>query len=248
MMGIFAFGFDAIDILIGLAIINGAVAISMYSLVADNLLRFVAWLLSFWIYRLQVDGEENVPPDGPCVLVSNHVSFIDWFVVMAAIRRPIRFVMYSQFARIPFLSFLFRQARVIPIPGGRERPLLARRALEQIHREIADGGAVCIFPEGDITADGEMLPFRRGIERLVNTDEPVPVVPMALNGLWGSFFSRKNGRAMTKPFQRVWSEVWITIGEPIPGSQVTAAGLQAGCATAAGTPPPLADRGGGRRV
>ena len=219
---VFTQGFDTIDVLLGLAIVNVAIAVYMYSLVAEFLLRFVTWILSFVIYRVQVEGEENLPKDGPCVLVANHVSFIDWFVLAAAVRRPPRFVMYHRFMKLPLVNYLFRQAKVIPIAGRKENPELLDRAFETIHEELQDGWTICIFPEGDITQDGKMLPFRPGIEKIVGRD-PVPVVPMAINGLWGSFFSRSPDRGA---FRRVRSRVWVTIGEPVPPEEVTAEGVQ----------------------
>lgn len=225
LMGVLWLGFSAMDVLLAMALTNVVVAIYMYSLVREYLLRFVAWILSFVVYRLRIEGEENIPREGPCVLVCNHVSFIDWFVVMAAVRRPVRFVMYHRFMRIPVLSFLFRQARVIPIAGGREHPKLLQRAFDQIHEELEAGWAVCIFPEGDITTNGELGEFKGGIDKILARD-PVPVVPIAIHGLWGSFFSRKHGNPMTKPFKRVWSKVWVTIGAPVSGESASSERLR----------------------
>ncbi len=225
LMASLSAGLDAVDMLLMLAVLNVAVAVYMYSVVPEYLLRFAAWVLSFVVYRLRVAGEAHVPRDGACVLVCNHVSFIDWFVIMAAVRRPIRFVMYHRFMKLPLLSFLFRQNKVIPIAGRKEDPALLDRAMDTIHEELQEGWMVCIFPEGDITRDGAVQDFRSGIERIVERD-PVPVVPAAIHGLWGSFFSRKGGSAMTRPFRRVWSRVWVTFGPPVAAADVTAEGLQ----------------------
>ncbi|MBX2799496.1 MAG: MFS transporter [Myxococcales bacterium] len=225
LTGVFALDVQLVDVFLGLAVLNLAVTITMYTVVAEFMLRFVVWVLSFGVYRLKVEGEEHIPREGPCVLVANHVSFIDWFVIAAAVRRPPRFVMYHRFMKLPLISYLFRQAQVIPIAGAKEDPELLQQAMDRISSELQDGWTVCIFPEGTITETGEMMPFRPGIERIVQRD-PVPVVPMAINGLWGSFFSRKDGSAMTRPFRRVWSRVSVTVGAPVPASEVTAAGLQ----------------------
>ena len=222
----FAAGADPVSVLLALAVTNVVVAAYMYTVVAEFLLRFAAWVLSFVIYRIRVEGEDNIPQEGPCVLVSNHVSFIDWFVIMAAVRRPPRFVMYHAFMKLPLMRILFRQAKVIPIAGRKEAPEVLEAAFEQIHRDLQDGWTVCIFPEGQITRSGEIEDFRPGIERILERD-PVPVVPIAINGLWGSFFSRKGGSAMRRPFRRFWSKVWVTIGEPELGTEATAAGLRA---------------------
>ncbi|HHO52073.1 MAG TPA: MFS transporter, partial [Deltaproteobacteria bacterium] len=225
LAGVYSTGASTVDVLLVLALVNLAVGVYMYTVVAEFLLRFAAWVLSFVIYRIDVQGEEHIPREGPCVLVANHVSFVDWFVLMAAVRRPPRFVMYHTFMKLPIMRFFFRQAKVIPIAGRKEDPALLEAAFERIHEDLQAGWVVAIFPEGTITTDGTMSPFRLGIERILERD-PVPVVPIAINGLWGSFFSRAGGRAMTKPFRRLWSRVAITIGEPIPGAGLTAEALQ----------------------
>jgi 1-acyl-sn-glycerol-3-phosphate acyltransferase len=225
LMGLFAAGLDTVDVLLALVLVNTVVAVYMYTVVAEFMLRFCVWVLSALIYRVRVVGHEHIPDTCPCVLVANHVSFVDWFIIAAAVRRPPRFVMHKSFYAIPVMRWLFRQAGVIPIAGQKEDPECLERAFEQIHRDLQDGWVVCIFPEGRITDTGEMYPFRPGIERIVARD-PVPVVPVALNGLWGSYFSRKDGRAMSKPFRRAFSHVWVTIGEPVPGGEVDAGGLQ----------------------
>ena len=153
------------------------------------------------------------------------MSYIDWLVIMAAIPRPIRFVMYWKFLKIPVFSYLFRQNKVIPIAGRKENPEVMQAAFDQIHAELADGWLVLIFPEGDLTRDGNLLPFRGGVEHALERD-PVPVVPLALSGLWGSFFSHKDAPAMTRPFRRVWSRVWVSVGEPLPPDGLTAERLQ----------------------
>lgn len=220
LMAAFSLGFDAVDVLLGIGVANVLVAVVMYTQVAEYLLRFAAWIVSFAVYRLQVEGEEEIPADGPCLIVCNHVSFIDWFVIMAAVRRQLRFVVYHRFAELPLLSFFFRQNRVIPIAGRSEDPALLEQAMHDIDEALAQGWAVLIFPEGNITSDGEILPFRKGLEHILER-RPVPVIPIALSGLWGSFFSRKHGSAMTKPFRRVWSRIWVTVGEALP-TDVTA--------------------------
>lgn len=225
LAGAFAVGLSTVQVFLILAIVNTVAAIYIYTVVPEFLLRFVVWVISHVVYRISVQGHPNVPIDGPVVLVANHVSFVDWFVIAAAIKRPPRFVMHHSYYAIPVVRWLFRQARVIPIAGSKEDPALLEAAFEQIHRELLDEQVVCIFPEGRITETGELNPFRAGIERIVARD-PVPVVPMALNGLWGSFFSRKHGKAVAKPFRRIWSRVWVSVGAPIPPETVTAEVVQ----------------------
>ena len=156
----------------------------------------------------------------------NHVSFVDALVIAAVCRRPIRFVMDHGIFRLPVLSFVFRTAHAIPIASAKEDPALKERALAEVAKALAEGELVCIFPEGRITATGELGAFRAGVERIV-ARSPVPVVPMALRGLWGSFFSRKGGPAMRRPFRRLWSRIELVCGAPVPPALATAPALEA---------------------
>jgi 1-acyl-sn-glycerol-3-phosphate acyltransferase len=226
LAGLFAAGLTTVQVFLALALVNAVVAVHIYTVVPEFLLRFVVWVLSNVVYRLDVTGHRNVPIDGPVVLVANHVSFIDWFVMAAAIKRPARFVMHHSYYEIPVVRWLFRQARVIPIASAKEDPALLEAAFEQIHAELQDEQVVCIFPEGRITDTGEMYPFRPGIERIVARD-PVPVIPVAMSGLWGSYFSRASGAAMRRPFQRVWSRLRVNIGAPMAPEALTAEAAQA---------------------
>lgn len=183
------------------AILNALVAVYIYTLVPEFLMRFLCWLLIHSAYRLQKQGLEHIPETGPAVLVCNHVSFADALIIMAASPRPIRFVMDHNIFRIPLLSFVFRTGRAIPIAPYKENPVMLERAYDEIASGLAEGDLICIFPEGRITDNGEMYPFKSGIQRIVERT-PVPVVPIALSGLWGSFFSRHGGAAMTRPFRR----------------------------------------------
>ncbi|HMV67543.1 MAG TPA: 1-acyl-sn-glycerol-3-phosphate acyltransferase, partial [Myxococcota bacterium] len=196
-----------------------------WSVVPEFVLRFFAFGLSNVMYRVRVEGAARVPIDGPCVLVCNHVSFVDWLILSGAVPRPPRFVMDRDIARTPVLRWLFEHARCIPITSRKVDPELVDRAMDAVSAELRDGGVVCIFPEGRLTPDGEVCQFRKGIEDIIGRD-PVPVVPMALDGLWGSFFSRKDGQAFKRPFRRWWSRVRLTIGEPVPAEQVSADGLR----------------------
>jgi 1-acyl-sn-glycerol-3-phosphate acyltransferase len=217
---------DPVAIFGVLAVVNVLVAIYIYTVVPEFLLRFVAWMLSVVAYRVRVDGHERIPKDGPALLVCNHVSFIDWFVLAASVKRPARFVMYKGFYEMPVINFLFRQAKCIPIASKKEDPEMLERSFAAISAALRDGQVVCIFPEGRITETGDMMPFRPGVERILAAD-PVPVVPIALNGLWGSFFSRRGGPAMTKPFRRgLWSRVFVAIGDAVPPESATAPALQ----------------------
>ncbi len=184
-------------------------------------MRFVAWCLANILYRVRVEHPERIPTEGAAVLAANHISFIDSLLIASASPRPVRFIMDAEYARMPLFRFLFRDAKVIPIAPAGKDPELLERAYDRIADELAEGELVCIFPEGGISSDGNLAPFRRGIEQIVQRT-PVPVVPVALVGLWGSFFSRKGGKAMSRPFRRFWSRVEIRVGEAIAPEAVTA--------------------------
>jgi hypothetical protein len=220
-----------------LGVVNALVAVYIYSVIPEFLLRFVAWGTANILYRLKVVDEDRIPAEGAAVLVGNHVSYADWLIFASISARPVRFVMTHDYAEIPLLRFLFRGAKVIPIASGKVDPELKRRAYDRIAAELEAGELVFVFPEGNLTPDGELQPFRRGIERIVQRT-PVPVVPMALVGMWGSFFSRWGGRAMTRPFRRFWSRVEVRVGEPVPPEQVTAEGLAERIAALGGWDPP----------
>lgn len=225
--GLLAAGASIAQLILMAAILNAFVAIYIYTLVPEFLLRFVVWLLVHTVYRLDVRGDEQIPDSGPAVIVANHVSFVDAMVIMAGCRRPIRFVMDHHIFRWPILSFVFRTSRAIPIASAKDDPAMMERAFATVAEALEAGELVGIFPEGRITDTGELYPFRPGITRIIERT-PVPVVPMALRGLWGSFFSRKNGPAMCKPFRRsIFNRVELVVSAPVAPAAVTPEGLQA---------------------
>jgi 1-acyl-sn-glycerol-3-phosphate acyltransferase len=177
------------------------------------------------MYRMRTVGRENIPAEGPVLLVCNHVTFVDWLIIASACKRPPRFVMYHRFLKLPFVGWLFRDAKVIPIAPAHENGETLEAAFDRIAEELEAGEVVCIFPEGKVTKDGAMNVFRTGVERIVRRT-PVPVVPMALKGMWGSFFSRKGGAAMRRPFRRFWSRISLVIGKPIVPDEVSAKALE----------------------
>ncbi|WP_305809189.1 1-acyl-sn-glycerol-3-phosphate acyltransferase, partial [Staphylococcus epidermidis] len=134
-------------------------------------------------YRLRVKGHEHIPKEGGAVLICNHVSFVDWLIVAAGVKRPVRFVMDHAFFKGWLLKRIMTRAKVIPIAGGREDPARLEKAYEMIAAELAAGEVVCIFPEGKITYDGKLSAFKPGVMKIVR-HTPVPIVPMALRGLW----------------------------------------------------------------
>jgi hypothetical protein len=226
-IGLFQAGLTIPQLFLATALLNAAVAIYIYTLVPEFLMRFIVWMLIHSVYRLRKAGLENVPDEGSALIVCNHVSFVDALVIAAACRRPIRFVMDHRIFRLPVLSFVFRTSRAIPIAPAREDPAMMERAFAEVAQALRDGDLVAIFPEGRITDTGELYPFRPGIRRILDAT-PVPVVPMALKGLWGSFFSRKDGAAMSKPWRFVpFRRIGLAVGAPMPAAQANPEGLQA---------------------
>jgi 1-acyl-sn-glycerol-3-phosphate acyltransferase len=206
---------------------NVAVAAFIFTLVPEFLMRFLAWLLIHAVYRIEKSGLEHIPDEGPAVIVCNHVSFVDAVVIMGACRRPIRFVMDHNIFRVPVLNFIFRTAGAIPIAARKDDPEMMERAFAEVARALRDGQLVGLFPEGRITDSGEIQPFRPGIVRILEAN-PVPVVPMALRGLWGSFFSRKDAPAMTRPFRRgLWSRIGLVAAPVVSAECATPEALQA---------------------
>ena len=220
---IFAFGMLAAGLTIPqlflvTALLNAAVTLWIFLLVPEFLMRFVDWLLISVLYRVRTDGLDRIPDEGPALLVCNHVSFMDALIIMGSVRRPVRFVMYHKIFKVPVLSFVFRAAKAIPIAGGKENPKLLVRAFDAIDAALAEGELVCIFPEGGLTLDGEIASFRPGVEKIL-ARRPVPVIPMALRGLWGSMWSRRDsklGRARLP--RRFRAHVGLSVGVPMQAS------------------------------
>ncbi len=169
------------------------------------------------IYRITKVGRENIPNTGAAVIVANHVSFIDWFIITAACRRPVRFVMDHSYFYIPVFQWFFKLTKAIPIASAKQRPDIKERSFKIISDELKDGQLVCIFPEGTITRDGQLNIFRTGVERILAQD-PVPVIPISIHGLWGSFFSRHKGKAMVGMPHPRRRKMLVTIGKPLPAA------------------------------
>jgi len=192
----------------------------------ERVLRLVIGLWVRLSYRYRVHGREHLPRHGAAVLVCNHVSFIDPLLVGVATRRKVRFVMDHRIFRNRVLHWLFRTVGAIPIAPRSEDHAVREQAFERIAAALHAGELLCIFPEGMITHTGQMNEFRPGVERIL-ASTPVPVIPMALRGLWGSFFSRKGGPAMRKRPRRVRARVELWCGAPVAPQLATAPVLQA---------------------
>jgi 1-acyl-sn-glycerol-3-phosphate acyltransferase len=208
-----------------LAGLNAIVAIYIYTLLPEFLIRFVVWIIINLLYRIRPSGLNHIPERGPAVLVCNHVSFVDALVIGGSIRRPVRFVMYYKIFQIPLIKFLFRTARAIPIASAREDASLLEAAFDQIDAELEAGNLVCLFPEGGITHDGEMQTFRPGIEKII-ARRAVPVIPIGLGGLWGSWFSRQKGGGLRKIPGRLFARVDVRIGQAVSPGDASAANLE----------------------
>lgn len=229
LMVLYAMGVTPVQVLLVLTILNAIVAAYIYTVIPEFLWRFLAFTVSRIIYRMRIVGDDHIPHDGAAVLICNHVSFVDWLVIAGCVRRPVRFVMHYHYAKTPGIGFALRGAKVIPIAGAKENPEILDEAFKKIAHALKAGVLVCIFPEGTITRDGNLSPFRAGIERIIG-ETPVPVIPMVLKGLWGSFFSRKHGgKAVSKPGvirHTIFSHVKLEIEEALSPSEVTAKMLE----------------------
>lgn len=226
-LGLGLLGFGASQIFLAASLLNVLVAWYIFTLVPEFVMRFITWVLVNTLYRVREDGSERIPEEGPVLLVCNHVSFMDPLLLMANLRRPMRFVMYYKIFRIPVLSFVFRTAKAIPIAGHREDPAVLQEAYDAIDAALANGEVVCIFPEGGLTGDGAIAPFRAGVEKIL-ARRPVPVVPMALRGLWGSVWSRRDsmlGRSRLP--RRFRARVELVVDVPRQPENAGAAALEA---------------------
>ncbi len=188
-------------------------AYSIY-LLPDSLLRFVLWVATHTIYRIRVEGRENIPELGGALLVCNHMSFVDANLLLASIERPVRFLMYKGIYDLPYVKPFAKLMGVIPI-SSELRPREMLHALRAASDAIRDGELVCIFAEGQITRIGQMLPFRRGMERIVKGVD-APIIPVNLDGVWGSIFSFDRGRFLWKRPRSIPYPVTISFGKPMP--------------------------------
>lgn len=182
-------------------------------LLPDSLLRFILWLATHSLYRIRVEGRANIPERGGALFVANHMSFVDALLLSASTDRHIRFLMDRDIYEHPVVHPFARILRAIPVsPLQRPRELL--KSLRDATNAIRNGEVVCIFAEGQITRIGQMLPFRRGFERIMNGLD-APIVPICLDGLWGSIFSFEGGRFLWKMPRRIPFPVTISFGQPM---------------------------------
>ncbi len=223
-----AAGFTIPQMFLAVGLANAVVAFYIFLLVPEYLLRFVAWVVSHCVYRFKLKGDQHIPLQGAAILACNHVSFVDAVLLMAASPRPIVFLMDHRIFQVPLLGWLFRLAKAIPIAPRAEDPVAYEAAFAKAAQVLRDGDLLGIFPEGGITKDGTLQEFKGGIMKILES-APVPVVPMALTHLWGSYFSRvEKGGAMVRPFRRgMFNRVGLNVGPAMPAAEVTLEALRA---------------------
>ena len=220
-------GLSIPQLFLATALMNAVVALYIFSLVPEFLMRFLAWILIHTTHRVKTIDTGRIPAEGAAVLVCNHVSYVDAIVIGAASPRPIRFVMDHNIFKLPLLGWIFRTARAIPIAPAKEDPWLMEKAYVDIAQALHEGDLVCIFPEGRLTRDGEINEFKGGIAKVVARSK-VPVIPMALRGLWGHLLSRGPENLLERTFRTgVRSRLDLVVGQPVAPEQVTPELLQA---------------------
>jgi len=221
-------GWNVPQIYLATGVLTALVTGVIFSLVPEFFMRFLAWIYVTAMYRVRVVGvEDNVPDEGAALLVCNHVSYMDALILSGAIPRPIRFVMYYKIFKTPGAGWIFKAARAIPIAGAREDAALMELAFAEVDAALAEGELVCIFPEGALTCDGEIATFKSGVERIL-AKRKVPVVPLALKGMWASMWSRRDTRlGRLRLPRRLRAAVGIVAGPAIAAEQASAELLEA---------------------
>jgi acyl-[acyl-carrier-protein]-phospholipid O-acyltransferase/long-chain-fatty-acid--[acyl-carrier-protein] ligase len=179
------------------------------------LVRVVLWVVAHTIFQVRVVGKTNVPLRGPAVLASNHVTYADGFLIGACVPCPIRFLVWKPFFQVNGVNWILRWIKAIPVDDTGPREMA--RTIHRARGDLGEGHVVCIFPEGFITRTGDLLPFKRGMEKIVQGLD-VPVVPVHLDGLWGSIFSFERGKFFWKWPRRGPYPVTISFGTPMPAS------------------------------
>lgn len=209
------------------AVLNVIVVGYVFWLMPEYIFRLIMLFVTRLVYRVKVRGEENLPTDGAAILVCNHVSFVDAIILGIISPRPMVFIMDHRIFKTPVLGWLFKMLKAIPIAPQKEDPQAYEQAFEKARQVLREGELLCLFPEGAITRDGQLQPFKAGIMKILES-APVPVIPSALHNLWGSSFSRIEGAAMSKPLRRgLFNRVGLVVGAPIAPENVSPQALQA---------------------
>jgi 1-acyl-sn-glycerol-3-phosphate acyltransferase len=220
-IAMFSIGLTVSELILALSILNTVVAIYIFTVVPEFLIRFLVWILMGTIYRIKKEGVDILPEEGAAILVCNHVSFLDGLMIFGLSPRPVKFVMYYKIFNIPILKYLFKAAGAIPIASKKEDPQVLERAYQQINSYLEAGEIVAIFPEGRITDTGDIAEFRPGIMKTLEKYK-VPVIPSALSGLWGSMYSRRDKSVFRYIPKAFFShKVTYRVGTPIMPEDVT---------------------------
>jgi acyl-[acyl-carrier-protein]-phospholipid O-acyltransferase/long-chain-fatty-acid--[acyl-carrier-protein] ligase len=207
---------DKLVLIFGIVTLAGTVYV--IRMVPDFLVRFILWMATHTLYKIRIVGAENVPERGPALLVSNHVSHVDGFLIGASIQRFIRFMVWRPYYEMKALNWFFRLTKAMPVGSGSVREVAT--SIRNARQELAQGHMVCIFAEGAISRTGNLLPFKRGLKKIVEGMD-VPVIPVHLDGVWGSIFSFHGGRFFRKWPQRVPYPVTVSFGRPMASSSTT---------------------------
>jgi acyl-[acyl-carrier-protein]-phospholipid O-acyltransferase / long-chain-fatty-acid--[acyl-carrier-protein] ligase len=201
-------------VIIAGSVITAAATVYVLYLLPEWFGRLILFFATRTIYRVRVIGRDNFPQKTGALLVCNHMSFVDVALLIAATDRPIRFLMFKGIYDHPYVKPLAKMMKAIPISGE----LHPREMLHSLHvasDALRNDEIVCIFAEGQITRTGQMLPFRRGLERIMK-DVEVPIIPMNLDGVWGSIFSFERGRFLWKMPHHIPYHVTVSFGKPMP--------------------------------
>ena len=208
--------FSPPSIFLSVSLVTVAATFYVLYLLPDALLRLLLWIATHTLYRIHLEGRENIPAKGGALLVPNHVSMVDAVLLIASIDRPIRFLMFKGSYDHPLVKPFAKIMGVIPI-SSQLRPREMIQSLRTATQALKDGEIVCIFPEGQMTRIGQMLPFRRGMERIIKGVD-VPIIPANLGGVWGSVFSFERGRFLWKLPRKLPYPVTVTFGKPMPSA------------------------------
>ncbi|HTS31902.1 MAG TPA: acyl-[ACP]--phospholipid O-acyltransferase [Bryobacteraceae bacterium] len=208
-------GIGADTLMLGAGIAVLLVTVYILTVVPDYFIRFSLWLLTHTIFRIRIVGSESVPFRGPALLVSNHMSYIDGFMIGACVQRFIRFMVWKPIYDLKPLNWFFRNTNAIPVLPGSRRDVV--ESLQAARKALAEGHVVCIFAEGAITHTGNLLPFRRGLEKIVEKSD-VPIIPVEIDRLWGSIFSFERGKFFWKWPKHLPYHVTVSFGKPVPST------------------------------
>jgi 1-acyl-sn-glycerol-3-phosphate acyltransferase len=230
-VGLLSLNMPLPSVLLAAALFNVLVCLVVFQTVPEFLARFVVFLLVHTFYRYRVKGFHNFPETGAAYITPNHISWVDAFVVSAACRRPFSFVMYYKIFNVPVVNWFFKAMRAIPIAGRSEDEAVYNSAILEIQKRIQDGQLVCIFPEGAISRDGKLAPFKPGLLKMLEL-APAPVVPVGIGRMWGSAFSRKHTNMLKRlPLWDYGRPVVVRAGAPLAPETVTMEQLQQRVAT-----------------